>query len=175
MCLILTGLVKNLLKCDLERAERMNPHGFGVYCKGEVITSFDNPLMTSREVIASMTGNVSVHYRYTTHGLSIRENAHPFSLGNGLWLMHNGILDGDQFDCPHNYQSDTAILAEKLQGYRIDQCKFVLELLSQTSWSKFLLLSDKGIKLPIGNWAKTDGAVWHSNAGILKPATRFAF
>lgn len=177
MCLILRGRVENLLKLDLEYAERRNADGFGIHCPNQVLYSFDVPGKRSSSIRSMLQtlGNdtlATVHFRLATHGRIDRSNAHPFHVSGDVFLMHNGVLRDDCFQCPNNQRSDTAMLALALSDkpYR-DRCDILHSL---AFGNRFCLL--KGSKWrKFGDWRfDKETCTWHSN-GLLLTSDRDRF
>lgn len=54
----------------------------------------------------------ALHWRMRTHGAVDIDRVHPYHAGNGLYLMHNGVLSCVADD-PHRIKSDTQIYAEE--------------------------------------------------------------
>lgn len=55
-----------------------------------------------------------LHLRIATHGGISLENCHPFEIGKGSWLMHNGIVE---IPILKPNWSDTRALARMLKNY----------------------------------------------------------
>lgn len=55
---------------------------------------------------------VLVHFRLTTHGKTNELNCHPFPLGSGAVIAHNGIISGA--NCPKNIRSDTKVYIDEV-------------------------------------------------------------
>lgn len=174
MCLIVRGKVSNLLKLDLDFAEECNADGFGIHSKFGVLYSFDHPRTSSPILLSDFPSDTiaTIHYRLATHGKINRDNAHPFSVGSGVFLMHNGMLRGDDFKCKQGLKSDTAILADILSEISNRKRSKVLTQLSSSN--RFCLLKgDKWKKF--GNWEYDKAtATWHSNSLLLRSNNSYA-
>jgi hypothetical protein len=115
MCLIVRGRVSDLLNLDLARAQSCNSDGWGIHTSRKVRYSFDIKDYAIEDTLCRISQNAvaTIHFRFATHGTVDRDNCHPFDLGGGDWLMHNGVLSGDHFD--HEVMSDTHMLARALR------------------------------------------------------------
>jgi hypothetical protein len=97
MCLIIHQPAGASTPLDLLRsAAEYNPDGFGFMgfdARGRVRIERSSDIGT---VLASTLAKefagleCAFHFRRRTRGSSHPENLHPFKLGAGLWLMHNG-------------------------------------------------------------------------------------
>lgn len=102
----------------------------------------------------------AVHFRFATHGGVSPELTHPFDIGQGSYLMHNGVVD-----CPKFWDgSDTSFLADgmktrcKSEGDLLSYMKF----LDETEYgSKFILFTPDHYQMA-GRWHKENG-VYYSN------------
>lgn len=125
-----------------------NSDGFGVMyhtTQGiKVIKQLPKSAADVRKMIEALPNDdreVAVHARMRTHGAIDKENCHPYPIGHGAWLMHNGILDtgndadttkSDTWHFARDYMStldaDTLHNPQylKLLGEFIDNNRFVL-------------------------------------------------
>lgn len=94
-----------------------NPHGWGILWhnkgklhirKGMQREGLFNALKQLKKQ------NVMIHARYTTHGETSLAMAHPFHIVDDIYMMHNGVLHGKDYQCPANKLSDTALFAKTL-------------------------------------------------------------
>jgi predicted glutamine amidotransferase len=167
MCLIVRGRVSNLLKLDLDIAENRNPDGYGIHTSDNLFFSFDFPAFYASELLQNLPGDTvaTIHFRLATHGKVTKQNAHPFAVGNGVFLMHNGVLRGDQYDCPKGKHSDTALLAKSLIPMEHQhRCKLLHSLAYN---NRFCLLNGNQWK-KFGTWQyDASTKTWHSNGMLL--------
>lgn len=98
MCLIIhqpRGVT--LSRAVLNSAAERNPHGFGIMWA-------DRGLLHVRRTLSAVDAialyrehgagrECVLHWRMATHGRLDLDNSHPFELGRGVAVMHNGILD----------------------------------------------------------------------------------
>lgn len=99
--------------------------------------------------------DVVLHLRYRTHGHVSMENTHPYEVGEGLWLAHNGILpQGNAWD---RSKSDTwhfidRILKPLVAEYGVDVYKHPKFKASMSkiigAGNRFVMLAD-GDKDPV--------------------------
>lgn len=171
MCLIVRGRVRDLFSLDLEYAEICNADGFGIHTSDSVFSSFDFPDTDSRTILEALPLDTvaTIHYRLATHGTVNNANCHPFSLGDGVFLMHNGVLRGDGYVCPVGKRSDTAILAASLAMKSHRQRCYALNELAISN--RFCLLQGNRWK-KFGNWHYCPRSkTWHSNR-LIMPSTK---
>lgn len=53
-----------------------------------------------------------IHFRFATHGTRSLAMAHPFHVYKDIYMMHNGVMNHADWQCPNNEKSDTALFAE---------------------------------------------------------------
>lgn len=80
---------------DLSRMWDYNPDGAGVLVPGHKypikgIMQYED-LKTVIKAIGKRH-SCAVHFRMATHGAVCADNTHPFPVGEGRFLMHNGVL-----------------------------------------------------------------------------------
>jgi predicted glutamine amidotransferase len=135
MCLILHGRAGDIRRLFDRRKGLVatiytrNPDGVGVMARTRRRVDIARALPKSAEQARAFLryhlgaleddAEVAVHFRMATHGDVTLANTHPFGVGHGGWLMHNGMLDITDPDRPD--WSDTALLAEALRGLERDQ------------------------------------------------------
>lgn len=137
----------------------MNPHGWGIaYLRnGRTVISRGMDADRLVKVIRRVAGNpYVVHMRYATHGDVDLENTHPFSIGNGWWLFHNGIIDISITD-PR--RSDTYHFADLLRRARIVDPDLIERLAGPHN--RIALWGPKGQIHLLGPWHRR-GPVWYS-------------
>jgi hypothetical protein len=62
--------------------------------RARVLRSVDSDLRLALQLAEEFSGrDCAFHFRYRTRGSSSGENVHPFKLGPGLYLMHNGTAN----------------------------------------------------------------------------------
>jgi hypothetical protein len=172
MCLIVRGKVDSLYNLDLGDAARCNGDGFGIHFGESVLYSFDFPGFDIWDVLdrVPINATATIHFRFATHGTVNRENCHPFALGDGTFLMHNGILRDVLFQDKVGKKSDTAMLAELLQP--LDRKGRSGVLSKYAVGNRFCLLYGKRWR-KFGHWYFDDKfGTWHSNTQILPDSRR---
>lgn len=97
----------------LRSAAKKNPDGIGwMYHDGAQLRvgRYVNPNRKAYkrkllDVAAALVDHeVVLHLRMATHGTVSPGNCHPFKVIDGLYMMHNGVLDGEK---PEGVESDT--------------------------------------------------------------------
>jgi glutamine amidotransferase len=174
MCLIILSPSGRIPKKHLAAALEVNPHGWGysIAAGGELTTRRG---MTPAEFWSAWradkyirTGATALfHARYATHGTMGVENCHPFDVGGGWTMAHNGCISGlGGMD-----QSDTSELAEIIRAcgqLYISAHGMRLLALAIGKGSKLVFLAPTGEYLfaneSYGHWHKGN---WYSNTGYL--------
>lgn len=148
MCVILVGKVSEVLKLDLYAAWASNPHGAGLLVHSPGRVQCIKGLMDLDSLIGELEKvdrhrRVAVHLRWATHGSINAANTHPFAVGRGSWLMHNGVLSafGKSGDRGVSDSADLARVLGQIKG-TADRCK-VLRSLS----GMFVLATREGFGL----------------------------
>jgi len=170
MCLIIHGKVGNLLKTDLNKAQRNNRDGFGIHLENNNVlyfTSKDQP--TAKSVLSQLDASLkaTIHFRLATHGNLSKSNLHPFQIGRRIYFMHNGMLFDDEYysECG---LSDTALIAAKIAN---KPRKYVFKVLNKEvreSGSRFCILRENKF-ITFGNWSFDEFTqTWHSNSQIIR-------
>lgn len=163
--------------------DRSNPHGIGVAAPdpttGRLSTfrTLDNVRAAWESHLAAHARGVAVtvHWRYTTHGVTSLGNVHPFPLPAGGVLFHNGMLPVDPSD---RKLSDTAQAAADCRrlgidpfsrdAARRDAARRILAAVGDGS--RLLALSRHGDVWTAGDWL-TDmhGRLWSNSGCSLAP------
>lgn len=147
----------------LRRAHERNPHGVGILYRAldqwNVERAEDWPWEAVRDVLAAVDrlgAPWAVHFRWRTRGGLGKHNVHPFSLGKGRWLMHNGTLPvvglGDE--------SDSAALARRVRSGGMTLA--AAARLATESNSRLLVGHRDGRIDLVGTWFKRSSG-WLSN------------
>lgn len=105
MCLLVTSTASNLRNVLLNTAGLLeniynyNSDGLGIMyhtTKGvKVIKLLPKSAEETRHAIEALPTDdrqVACHWRMKTHGLIDKENCHPYPIGHGAHMMHNGVL-----------------------------------------------------------------------------------
>ena len=115
MCLImrLNRQSEPLTRAESDDIYRRNSDGIGIVSpSGRVIA---RTLVRDADHAWSLVSGVRdgwIHWRLATHGTVSSDNVHPFDVGHGCALLHNGILRGGWGDA---LRSDTAHYASALR------------------------------------------------------------
>lgn len=129
MC-IAAVIYDDLSLADLQNMEDHNPHGGGVAYLNQAGTAIRyRKGLTAREVWdlqGSMPRPYLLHFRWTTHGPTVKRLAHPFPLGHAAFspklkgsapavMIHNGVWSNYASFAPKgldlNQHSDTQVAA----------------------------------------------------------------
>lgn len=98
MCLImrLNQYSEPLERWESDDIYRRNSDGIGiVYPDGTVpVRTIPRDADHAWSLVREVRGPAVIHWRMATHGSVTTENVHPFRIGKGLQLVHNGILSG---------------------------------------------------------------------------------
>lgn len=166
MCLIIHKPYKKKIPSDIiDRAKRINPHGFG-------ITYLDNG-QTRRKVsyrgIEKMLKTdrpLVCHFRLATVGEVNLKNVHPFKVNPRTVIYSNGTVDG----FGNGHESDIAHIAKRvLPRLRKLDWKPFLELTE----TRFCIVDTKSLQVQrIGKWHSRNG-VFYSKANCFEDTQRY--
>lgn len=161
----------------LRRAVEVNPNGLGVAWRTN-----DGTLAVRHSLCPSdlekllqqvpRRAPALFHCRYTTHGLTILENTHPFRVAGrpNLAFAHNGMITQFPVD---EVKSDTRIFNESILSQcraRFEEQQDALERMAQLTRSKFAFLRADGRWFLAGAFHQYRGC-WYSNSGYRPPVT----
>ena len=180
MCLIYCNKVGSTPNYTaLESALRSNPDGIGTMGWNGSQWVVERHLIVDnhKELIDKLASysRYAIHYRYATHGLISLANCHPFSIGNGWYLMHNGVLG---IVPTKEHRSDTWQLSQYLKAIGISsfsnrQLKGFLPILKECIGSdRLLIATNTGRIIRLGNWT-TQEEGYYSNSGCLIRKTSY--
>lgn len=165
MCQIIyspRGVVPANLADAIEAESRCNRDGLGyiLYSGGGRPCEVYHTLAPNiGEVVAKLAAHKAawaVHLRFRTHGAVSLPNCHPFDIGHGRWIMHNGQLSLSAV----GERSDTAILADILRAIpRSRQDAILADLVEAAgNGSRLLVLGQKSDDNRIfGHWSDYPG------------------
>ena len=152
----------------LRRGFNRNPHGAGLiywsFGRWEVVKGDNWTWSELRDVMTDVErlgGEWAVHMRYRTRGLINEANCHPFDLGDGAWLMHNGTLPLVPTKAG---ESDSALLARRVRrgAVTIDEAAEC----ALGSGSRLLIGHGDGRVELVGEWFHRS-AGWFSNDRVM--------
>ena len=97
MCILIASIDGELpTLAELIECERANPHGIGIAWAedGRLVV---RKAMSLAEFLPMLFDKPDIspyvlHFRYATHGEVGLDNCHPFTVGGGMAMAHNGIL-----------------------------------------------------------------------------------
>lgn len=173
MCLIFTNKAnQSYNRKALESAFRSNPDGLGILLwdgsQWIVERHLDTPLEPILDKLSTYD-KFAIHFRYATHGKISLANCHPFSLGEGYYLMHNGVLP---YNPSKSNRSDTWQLSQYLKAMGVSrftkgQWKAFLPILKESiGGDRILIATPRGTILRLGNWSERSEG-YYSNSGCL--------
>lgn len=154
-----------------------NPHGWGVmWCDGGIVkTAKGRELSSLRRVLARKVyprgTPYAIHFRYATHGDHSTANLHPFYVGRGRYMMHNGIIPQTVYKHVRQDRSDTWHLAKQIKHTSGDILPLGDLEKAITPANKLCFLAPSGdmefAHEKSGDW---DGTLWLSNIYSIEPA-----
>lgn len=163
----------------VEAERKENPDGWGTVehdvRRGLVVEwgRGKTGLMRAVEKLNSpeLRGSVrAVHLRWASKGSKGEENLHPFLLNQrDIALMHNGTVEREKFTDPKKKMSDTAMVAEWLEGLTGEMelglaMKVIAEVLPLVDQvSRWLVMGADGTVVRLGEWKWQEGlGLWTS-------------
>ncbi len=136
-----------------------NGHAQGVKSHGKTLDELYETYLELKEF------EPYIHLRMKTHGDINEEMAHPYYCGNGIWLMHNGVLSELQGE--DKTKSDTWYFAENYLKPLFAQAKDPIALLSTPAFqcmvTKFIGSGNRIVLLDrvVGGLRFNDSS-WHT-------------
>jgi hypothetical protein len=112
----------------------------------------------------------AVHYRWATAGSVSKRNCHPFPIGGGAYMMHNGILP---YTPGKKDRSDTWAFAQMIRAIGVEKFDVVESMLKEaTRGSRMLYALPDGSLRYSGDWVhKPEG--YYSNGRCLYTAPKY--
>ena len=163
-----------------------NPDSIGIVYKGEkglVVKKYVGKTLKDKNKVKKIYDKINskdefaIHFRYATHGKVDEKNCHPYYMGKGIWVMHNGIISG----YGDSNKSDTKDFIDKFlkpytegeNGFMYD-VDFIHEIGNLIGHGNKLLLIDNDFNWSIvndksGSWI--DGC-WLSNTYSIESMYR---
>ena len=161
----------------LVNAAIANPDGAGIaYATGDAIhieKGFFDGAITLAEKLSDIEHlPAAIHLRWATQGTVDSTNCHPFDVGRGWSLIHNGIIQTMPYDKEY---SDTFLYAERM-SQRIKsntnwlgRAQSVRKMEREIGASKLVFLNACGESVIVnekdGHWL---GGCWYSNGSYKK-------
>lgn len=174
MCLIIYG-PKEVDESIFRTAHNLNPDGIGMMWshhkklkiwKG---SEFNNFYQLYKKLISKGT-YPAVHFRLATVGSINFNNMHPFKVGSGIGMMHNGTFNIP--DIPEGI-SDTRFFAENLSEFEWNQLKTMNNPIysGTVNGSRILFMNHLGQVFIVNEYhyltTERDG-VWYSKNNVFK-------
>ena len=173
MCLaIFKPAGKSIPVEHLENAAIANPDGAGIaFATGDQIIiekGFFDGAITLAEKLADIEHlPATIHLRWATQGTVDDTNCHPFAVGRGWSMIHNGIIKNMPYD---ELYSDTFIYSERMRqriqsnAAWLNRAKSIGKMEREIGASKLVFLNANGESVIVnekdGHWL--DGC-WYSN------------
>lgn len=161
----------------LESAHTDNPDGVGLMW-------YDNGWQQCREV-DSTYGEIeqfirkldsrelrwAVHFRWATAGKVNKRNCHPFPIGDGAYLMHNGVLP---YTPSRKERSDTWQFAQWVKGIGIKRFHEYSAMFEKASaGSRMLYALPNGALSYSGDWTHRPEGYYSNSRCLWKPTTQY--
>jgi hypothetical protein len=163
----------------LRSAFNRNDDGWGLMRqgrKGPVIhrgmsTKFDDFLKIYSKFYEKF--ECAIHFRFATQGERNEANCHPYDLGNGVFMMHNGVITGlKEVD---KSMSDTWHFGQLLTPY-INAAlavapEHVLEVVKKAigMGNKLILMDKQRFYIVNQDQGSFDDGIWYSNTSMWTP------
>ena len=174
MCWISSLKAGQKLKSEyIDKAQSINKDGYGVmYYKNEQVNIFRTmdyeEFKTFLDTIEDC--NRVIHLRYTSMGKTTIDNVHPFSVGNGAYMLHNGTLSSMRtcsVDGCGDDDSDTKQLAHLIKSCSYTHISDILPLIQQITGktgNKLVFMEANGeITIVNKNLGVEEDDIWYSN------------
>ena len=182
MCLIFIRDARKSETIDwyhLERAHTANRDGFGcaIFTGGrwERATSLRTSwgeVRATIETLEDMGGPYAVHFRYTTKGRTMKSNCHPFGIGRGQWLMHNGTITRQARISIRDGWSDSREVASRLRDREWEINR--LHEIAVDGLNRFAVSHPTGKIEAIGDWHEFKGGLYSKPTYSLRETKRRA-
>lgn len=155
---------------EIRKAARRNPHGLSImWNNGEKVEvkkflRTDDLLKYYKENFDTLIDKtVCLHARFATSGTPVIENCHGFEIGNGVYLMHNGVIP----ELSHiANMTDSEVLAKEILAPALEKSNAemiaVLQQYANMTGSKFAVMSKNKCFL-VGNWQSGNDGIMRSN------------
>jgi len=185
MCLaIFKPQNKKVLKHEMENAFDNNDDGAGFAYphngKVEIQKGYFKFEDFWKAIQPHMDKPMVIHFRWTTHGLTNKDNCHPFRVTDNLVMIHNGMING--IDINDKDKSDTRTFVDDyVKPINKGNPRFIYTeygnrtLKACIGSSKLVFLNKKGESVIVnesaGHWQ--DG-VWYSNDSYKTIKVRYS-
>jgi len=154
-----------------------NPHGVGILIengkKAVVRKNLDSDSRWAQEVLERHQDKRRIiHFRLSTGGELCRKNIHPFSIGDQIFLFHNGVIPVSELPVKKDASgSDTYNLCrytlKPILKYHSLDSPLVQGLIRVLTSGSRILIWEKGNLHYFGNWELFDKRIPVSNLNFL--------
>jgi hypothetical protein len=180
MCLIFvrTKHSEPLNYIALEQAYKDNPDGVGImwWDNGwKECRSIEATYAEVEQFLDKIEGRKvpwAIHFRWATAGKVNKRNCHPFPIGPGAYLMHNGVLP---YTPTRKERSDTWQFAQWVKTIGVEKFYEFEELYKEaTKGSRMLYALPNGALRYSGDWThKPEGYYSNSRCLYVAPARKY--
>jgi hypothetical protein len=179
MCLIFVRTKHHVeLNFDaLEQAHTDNPDGVGIlwWDNGwQQCRAVDSTYSEIEQFVRKLDRRElrwAIHFRWATAGKVNKRNCHPFPIGNGAYLMHNGVLP---YTPTRKERSDTWQFAQWVKGIGVERFSQYSDLFEQaTRGSRMLYALPNGALSYSGDWTHKPEGYYSNNRCFYKPITTY--
>ena len=163
---------KDIPEAYVEKAQSINKDGYGVIWFDNQVHNFKTmDFIEFKTKLATLTDfDAIIHLRYTSMGKTNIDNAHPFPIGNGAFLAHNGTMSGFRsctVDGCSADDSDTKQLAAAISSCTWTRFSDIQPLVQQITGkvgNKLCIMeSDGTITIVNKNLGIEEDGIWYSN------------
>jgi hypothetical protein len=178
MCLIFvrTKQTEPLNYTALEQAYKDNPDGVGImwWDNGWKETrSIEVPYAEVEQFLDKLEGRKltwAIHFRWATAGKVNKRNCHPFPIGKGAYLMHNGVLP---YTPTRKERSDTWQFAQWVRTIGVEKFYQFEELFKEaTRGSRMLYALPNGALRYSGDWTHKPEGYYSNTRCLYTPPVR---
>lgn len=161
MCVIIIREAGKKIDSDILRdCAKANPDGVGFAWPSHGKVKIAKGLWKLRQIVEfekqTRHKQTLIHFRWTTHGGTSRENCHPFAVGGGGAMCHNGILPLSPKNPAH---SDTRDFAAGLRDWSQDDIRETASAIE--NWhgqsNRLAFLYPDASVITTGSWDNYDG------------------
>lgn len=166
MCLIVASRTSLPELEELKMGWKYNPDGWGVSYGKKLLTFQGLDWSSFEQNWKNVKPPFMVHFRWATHGAKGLHNCHPFSVGHGTMMAHNGILDTpiifQEYSDTWHFANMLKSSVSRAEGFH--KKSFRKSLSATIGSNKLTFMSNGGllsiVNEELGGW---DKGIWYSN------------